>query len=153
MLCRWAQLSRNGDFTPPPNLALAYGSTITERVNGAESSIMFVDPCLTVAIRYSAIRRQGPKNPQILDYQTHQQLLIPNLATSYAIHFATKKTNEFYRNALAYLHAGDNKSYLKVLPELHGISCGMKMACGWWATEALEACRRSLVNTILKPFL
>lgn len=146
MLCRWVQLSRNGEFTPPPNMALAYGSTITERVGSVESCTMFVDPCLTIAIRYSAIRRQGPKNTPILDYQTHQQLLIPHLATTYAIHFAAQRSNNLYNSAVQSLQSGNNKAYLKALPELHGLSCGMKMACGWWATEALEACRRSLVK-------
>jgi acyl-CoA oxidase len=144
MLARWAQVSRNGEFVPPPSLALAYGSTVTERVGSAESSLIYVDPCLVIAVRYSAIRKQGPKNTQIIDYQTHQHLLMPTLATSYAIHFASERTANNYRNALKQLHSGNNKAYLKLLPDLHGLSCGMKVVCGWWGIEGLEACRRAM---------
>lgn len=69
MLSRWCQVSRNGTFTPPPNPALVYASTITERVGSIIGTTDSVNQALTIAIRYSAIRRQGPGDPQLLHFQ------------------------------------------------------------------------------------
>jgi acyl-CoA oxidase len=78
MLQRWAQVSADGQYHQPPKLQLSYGALTTGRVSIVGDCAETLKKALTIAVRYSAIRRQFPSDTQpeieqqILDYQTHQ---------------------------------------------------------------------------------
>eukprot|EP01118_Nematostelium_gracile_P010479 TRINITY_DN3616_c0_g1_i1.p1 TRINITY_DN3616_c0_g1~~TRINITY_DN3616_c0_g1_i1.p1 ORF type:complete len:493 (+),score=109.56 TRINITY_DN3616_c0_g1_i1:682-2160(+) len=144
MLAKWAQVSRNGTFTPPPNPALVYGSTITERVSSVSGACGTVDQALTIAIRYGVIRRQGPGNPQVIDFQSYQDRLMPHLATTYAVRFTYNRIGSVYQKMQRNLKEGNIEGYMRPLADVHNTSCVLKAFCTWWSTEALEMCRRSL---------
>ena len=103
-----------------------------------------VDPALTIATRYSLLRRQGPNDEQIIDYQSQQMRLMPHLATSLAFRFAGYRLSEYWNDSLASLAAGKPEVLLGNLPDIHSTSCGMKAFATWWGTEALENCRRAM---------
>jgi acyl-CoA oxidase len=46
-----------------------------------------VGQSVTIATRYAAVRRQGARDEQILDYQSHYSVLLPIIAGIYAVHF------------------------------------------------------------------
>lgn len=58
MLCRWAQIDEAGNFIEAPLAALAYGSTIAERL---VSYYMYDRLALYSAVMWCLLRRQGEK--------------------------------------------------------------------------------------------
>lgn len=143
MLMKWAQLSRDGAFTAAPNPAMAYNTLIGERLVVIEDSADVVGHAVTIAIRYGAVRRQGSKDQQILDYQSHQYHLMPLLAGVYGLHFLARKVGHDWFKELENQDA-DPKRFLSLVPDYHNISAGFKAWLGWWASTALETCRRCM---------
>lgn len=114
---------------------------------------------LTIAIRYSAQRRQfGPKGgpeTQVLDYTSLQFRLLPLLASAYAFHF----TGRHMVLLLAQLLSGMSQGDLSALPVVHASSAGLKslitglvmnvscieipLAGGWRANLASVLCCRA----------
>ena len=153
LLSRWAQISEDGAYSPPPNPALAYGSTVLERVSSVRGAYTYASQALTIAIRYGIIRRQGAgimassrssSEPQIMDYQSHIRSLLPHLATTYAVAATASRLKSAYQAMLDQLHDGNELGFLAPLPDMHAASCGLKATTTWWATRAIEACRRSM---------
>eukprot|EP01099_Mayorella_cantabrigiensis_P000673 TRINITY_DN1299_c0_g1_i1.p1 TRINITY_DN1299_c0_g1~~TRINITY_DN1299_c0_g1_i1.p1 ORF type:complete len:694 (+),score=191.78 TRINITY_DN1299_c0_g1_i1:87-2168(+) len=144
MLMRWAKLSADGVFTPPPTPALVYGGTVTERVGSILGTVIATESALTVATRFSIVRRQGPSDEKIIDYQTQQLRLLPSIATSNLIKLTSARATVIYNDLMSHLKANKEDYYLKHLPELHALSCGLKAFCTWWGSDCLEKCRRAM---------
>jgi acyl-CoA oxidase len=83
MLMRWAQVTRDGEFIPPPHPALAYAALIPERLSCPFGVVTLCGQAVTVATRYSCVRRQGSKDEKIMDFQTQQVRLMPAIAAVY----------------------------------------------------------------------
>uniref|UniRef100_A0A8I5YPM1 Acyl-coenzyme A oxidase n=1 Tax=Pongo abelii TaxID=9601 RepID=A0A8I5YPM1_PONAB len=97
-----------------------------------------------IAMRYSVIRRQSrlrPSDPEakVLDYQTQQQKLFPQLAISYAFHFLAVSLLEFFQHSYTAILNRD----FSFLPELHALSTGMKAMMSEFCTQGAEMCRRA----------
>eukprot|EP01117_Protostelium_nocturnum_P012331 TRINITY_DN4540_c0_g1_i1.p1 TRINITY_DN4540_c0_g1~~TRINITY_DN4540_c0_g1_i1.p1 ORF type:complete len:754 (-),score=248.75 TRINITY_DN4540_c0_g1_i1:175-2205(-) len=97
---------------------------------------------LTIAIRYSAVRKQfGPGKEEIavIEYQTQQYRLFPHLAAAYAI--------EFFRKWLSYQYAIlDQQMAAKTtdkhfLNEMHALSSAAKPLAGWQGRDAIQTAR------------
>jgi len=93
---------------------------------------------LTIAIRYGVVRRQGTLKgrleKQIIDYKTHQQRLIPLLATAYAMNFTGLEAIRIYENLMSVLGTtkpGDPKmgEAIDALKETHATAAGIKAFC------------------------
>jgi acyl-CoA oxidase len=90
MLNRYAQVLPDGTFITPANPALAYMTLISERLGALGMAFDSVAQAVTIATRYSAVRRQGPKNQQILDYQSQYAALTQIIAGAFVLSFAQK---------------------------------------------------------------
>lgn len=90
MLMKFAQVLPDGTYKALPNQSLSYATLIGERLAAMEEMYASLSQVLTIAVRYGAVRRQGEQNQQILDYQSHQFQLFPNLATLYGVLFTSK---------------------------------------------------------------
>jgi acyl-CoA oxidase len=140
MLMRWSQLSPEGVYTSPPKAQLSYGTLIVGRVGIIRDASDCGKMALTIAVRYSAVRRQFP-NPtgtheeQILNYQTHQYRLMPLLANCYAYHFTSVIMNKQLEDVNEAL-ASQNMSGL---PGLHATSAGLKAFSTWWCNGGMCA--------------
>jgi len=143
MLMRWAKVEIDGSFTAPADSAISYASLVGERVTLLEATVDDVTPALVIAIRYGAIRKQGP-TLCILDYQAHYCRLIPPIAVMFAIKFFSRTLRKQYENIQNRLHTGDTVGFLHGIQEIHAISSGMKCWCGWFASDTLEDCRRCM---------
>jgi alkylation response protein AidB-like acyl-CoA dehydrogenase len=143
MLMKWSQLSPDGTFTASPNPTMAYNTLIGERlvVNGDSADV--VGHAVTIAIRYGAVRRQGEKDQQILDYQSHQYHLMPLLAGVYGLHFLNRKVVHDWTSELKNQNM-DKERFLSLLPDYHNLAASSKAWFGWWASDALEICRRCM---------
>ncbi|KAF4526151.1 hypothetical protein B566_EDAN008186 [Ephemera danica] len=144
MLMKNAQVLPDGTFVKPAagRGKLVYGAMTHVRVTIVEDMSFFVAKAATIAIRYSAVRRQsemkpGEMEPQILDYQTQQYKLLPYLAYSYAFRFSAKWLTDLNRNVNANIEKGD----VAQLPELHAMACCLKAVCSADAAHAVETVR------------
>lgn len=103
---------------------------------------------VTVAIRYTSIRRQFRDRDepgtgaemQVLDYPTVQIRLLPLLATTFALHYSGKAMKEVYDNARQDVEGGD----FSTLADLHSTSSGLKSLCTMLAADGIEVCRRAM---------
>ncbi|VFV17557.1 peroxisomal acyl-coenzyme a oxidase 2 [Lynx pardinus] len=122
MLSRFAQVLPDGTYLKLGKLQINYLSMVITRVNllWGEVTPILQKACV-IAIRYSVIRRQSclrPSDPEakVLDHQTQQQKLFPQLATAYAFHFLTSNLLEFFHSSY---DAILNKDF-SLLPEMAG---------------------------------
>lgn len=106
----------------------------------------------TIAIRYSAVRKQGFKNTrdasaaagagadehEVLHYQMQQYRLFKSLSRAYAFTMAGKsifgQLNDFRK--------GMAKGDVSTLPDLHGAAAGLKAFVTNWAGDSIEDARR-----------
>ncbi|RKP16103.1 acyl-CoA dehydrogenase NM domain-like protein, partial [Rozella allomycis CSF55] len=154
MLMKHTKVSREGVVTEPPLQQLAYGALILGRVTMIMDSADIAKKALTIAIRYSAIRRQFALQPgeiekKILDYATHQYRLMPLLATTFAMNFAGLEVTKIYDSLVAKLDSikpSDPKigKVLDSLKETHATAAGLKAFCTWTTLNIIEQSRQAL---------
>ncbi|XP_023162206.2 probable peroxisomal acyl-coenzyme A oxidase 1 [Drosophila hydei] len=142
MLMRHAQVNRDGSYVKSPVDALTYFAMVHTRCIIARNMSLLLAVGATIGTRYSAVRRQSPidpklPEPQILDHVTQQLKVFPEIANCVA-----------YRNACNYLleflnttsRDKDQGNYER-LPELHSLSCALKVLCSGDATAGIERLR------------
>ncbi|KAL4713845.1 hypothetical protein ACJJTC_015499, partial [Scirpophaga incertulas] len=89
MLMKNAQVLKDGTFKASRNNKLTYGTMVLVRVTIVIGVAKNMSRAATIAIRYSAVRRQSQlmqnePEPQILDYVTQQHKLFIGVASYYA---------------------------------------------------------------------
>ncbi|KAI9475460.1 MAG: acyl-CoA dehydrogenase/oxidase [Benjaminiella poitrasii] len=142
MLAKWVSLDRQGHYKPAPNPAVMYATLIPERFSLVSITLTLVTQALTIATRYGVVRRQGNKNQQIMDYQSHYVKLVPAIAFMYMVQNAFQTLDD----QVSVLTAGgsmDPVVYLNHMGDMHAVSASLKGLSGSYATEILEICRRS----------
>ncbi|KAG0006985.1 acyl-Coenzyme A oxidase [Entomortierella chlamydospora] len=142
MLMKWASISPEGKFKPSPNPVLSYATLIPERFTLLGGSQVFLSQALTIAVRYGAVRRQGNKDEQILDYQTHYTSLMPGVALGYMLNIVDRVIMEKWNQVADYART-DSAAFMREIPDQHGVSAGFKASVSWYITEVLESCRRA----------
>jgi len=124
------------------------GTLVTGRISIAAASVSAARTALTIAVRYSAERRQfgpsGEPEVPVLDYLTQQRLLLPRLAGTYALHFAVRDLVEEYGRVLA---LGDADSGADGSSEERGklevLAAGLKAEASRHAMETIQASREA----------
>lgn len=110
----------------------------------------------TIAIRYSAIRRQGynadaenkrnnnaPNEFQVLDYRQQQYRLLPLLAASYAIHFTGKHVLARLKDIEHQLVSGKSTITKTVVGDIHATTSALKSYASGFTADGLEDCRKA----------
>lgn len=141
MLTKWVSIKRNGEFTPAPNPAVMYATLIPERFQLVSLTLTLVTQALTIATRYGVVRRQGDKNQQIMDYQSHYVKLLPAISFMYMI----KNSFQTLDQQFSVLTGGgeiDQLVYLNHMGDMHSISASLKGLAGSYSCDILEICRR-----------
>lgn len=140
LLNRYADVSKNGTYSSPISSSgkrffTMLGTLVAGRISVAASGLTATKSALAVATRYSAIRRQfgaaGRPEIAILDYPTHQQRLMPRIATTYALHFASEKLRQRYIDTRG---QADTR-------EVEAMAAAIKSFSSWHAIEAVQAAR------------
>jgi len=103
---------------------------------------------VTIAIRYSCVRRQGfidtstthylSPERQIIDHQVQQYRLFKQLAIAYAFKFSGLWMSKRQQSA----RIGDSKEALQDLKEIAATAAGLKGLCTYMAWEGIEDCRK-----------
>ncbi|XP_076261725.1 acyl-CoA oxidase 1 [Rhynchophorus ferrugineus] len=142
MLMKNNKVLPDGTYESSPSSKLTYGTMIFVRVVLVQDASTYLKKAVTIATRYSAVRRQCQINPdkpetQILNYVTQQHKLFPNIATCFALQYAANWLWDVYNEVNSQLETGQ----LDNLPELHATSCVLKAVSTADAALGIETCR------------
>ncbi|PIO55938.1 acyl-CoA dehydrogenase, middle domain protein [Teladorsagia circumcincta] len=101
MLMKHARVTPDGKYARPPHAKIGYSAMVHVRAYMISDQGRFLAQALTTAIRYSAVRRQGEIKPgggevKILEYQTQQHRLLPQLARAFAFVFTGQAVRDIY---------------------------------------------------------
>ncbi len=142
LLSRYAQVSPDGTYSSPiPSAGKRFfvmlGTLVGGRIAVGAAANSAAKAGLTVAVRYGARRRQfgpaGGAEVAVLDYLSHQRRLLPHVATSYGLSFATARLAEDFA---ALPPGGDTR-------EIEARAAALKTMSSWHATAALQEARES----------
>ncbi|XP_070533128.1 peroxisomal acyl-coenzyme A oxidase 1-like [Ptychodera flava] len=144
LLSKYSKIDPDGTYHPPISDKMVYAGMVLSRVNTVVWAAGHLSSGCTIAIRYSCVRRQtellpGGEEPQIIDYQSQQLKLFPQLAAAYAFIFAAQNIHRRYDQIQSEVMVGDISS----LQELHGLSAGMKAFSSLATNLGLEVLRLS----------
>ncbi|XP_029456841.1 peroxisomal acyl-coenzyme A oxidase 2 isoform X2 [Rhinatrema bivittatum] len=145
MLSRYSQVLPDGRYVKQGSEKINYFSMILVRVAMIANVVAAsLTKACVIAIRYSVVRRQSEFKPgdaeaKILDYQTQQGKLLPQLATTYAFHFLGPYLLDFYGQVHQEIKTGNFQS----LPELHALAAGLKALTTEYSSAGVEVCRRA----------
>eukprot|EP01101_Sappina_pedata_P006818 TRINITY_DN3487_c0_g1_i1.p1 TRINITY_DN3487_c0_g1~~TRINITY_DN3487_c0_g1_i1.p1 ORF type:complete len:678 (+),score=289.89 TRINITY_DN3487_c0_g1_i1:34-2067(+) len=143
MLSRFQKVHPDGSYEKPPKAKLGYGTMTWTRILIIRNASLVLARGLTIAIRYSAVRRQFSAKPgeierKVLDYQTQKYQLLPLLASSYAFHF----TALWMDSMQTVSEKNSEKEDFSLVPELHACSAGLKAYTTTILGDGLEVLRR-----------
>ncbi|KAJ5760483.1 hypothetical protein N7520_007639 [Penicillium odoratum] len=149
MLSRYSSVDpKTGIYSKPAQPAVVYGSLTYVRAQIVDHARLVLARAVTIAVRYTAIRRQftdrdsntpGPEM-SVLDYPTVQIRILPLLATTFALHYTGLAMRRVYENARQDVERDDFRS----LAHMHSMSSGLKSLCTMLAADGIETCRRAL---------
>nr|XP_053644076.1 LOW QUALITY PROTEIN: peroxisomal acyl-coenzyme A oxidase 1-like [Cherax quadricarinatus] len=142
MLMKHSQVLKDGIYVKPLHNKLSYGTMMLVRVGIVGACSRSLQYAVTIATRYSAVRHQseivpGQPEPQILDYQTQQYKVIPQIASVFALIFSARSLSKIQSSVTAKLKDGNTD----LLPELHSLSSGLKALSSSDASWGVEVCR------------
>lgn len=151
-------LSRNGDVTLDgkfvtkikdhrKRMAVTFGALSGGRVNICGTSTVYITQAVTIALRYSASRKQfGPDNSSeessVLEYQSHQYRVLPHLATAIAFKVFTQWLSFNLNETLIKQITGD-ENLNAIVMEMHALSSAAKPYCTWTVQQAIQDCREA----------
>ncbi len=146
MLMRYSSVNKDGTYVPPPaqNSKASYATMVYVRATIVRDAGDFLGRAATIAVRYTAVRRQSSPDQnrrelQILDYENVYEALIPIIAKTFALKFMGKQMMSMYHD---FVKARERNDF-SALPSLHALSSGLKAFCTDIASEGIEECRRT----------
>ncbi|KAJ2940650.1 hypothetical protein O0L34_g14757 [Tuta absoluta] len=136
MLMKYAQVLEDGTYVKSRNSKLNYGAWIVFDM------INYLSKAVTIATRYSAVRRQctmkeGEPEVQILDYLTQQHKIFSGIAACLALKITGVKLWDTFNEVSDQLTGGN----MERLPELHALACCLKAVSTSDTTANVERCR------------
>ncbi|EFA74635.1 acyl-CoA oxidase [Heterostelium album PN500] len=144
LFARYAQVTKEGRYVPPPHPRLVYAGMVGVRVYLVGDSFSAICRAVTVAARYSVIRRQfgpsGKEETQVLDYQNQQARIVPSIAAAYAFLFVGRRLSDMFSNVM---YAAKSRKDTTDLPELHALSSGLKTTITYITSKCIEDARFS----------
>ncbi|PNF16616.1 hypothetical protein B7P43_G06434 [Cryptotermes secundus] len=130
------------------NLGAAFGSLSAGRVTIIGICLSYLFSAVTIAVRYSAVRKQfGPEDGNefpVLEYQLQQSRLLPYVSAAFAIRIFTDYFNKVFGEFTARTMMGDKSDEMADLGmEIHALSSAGKPVAGWIARDAIQSCREA----------
>ncbi|KAG5177808.1 oxidase precursor [Tribonema minus] len=158
MAARYASVDRHGVYTKKGgDSKISYITMMQVRAYIVEQAGYCLAKATTIAVRYSALRRQGfaPQagggsssgssggggsgELQVLDYTVQMHRLLPLVATAYAFHSAGRAMQQRLARLEAML---DTPGVGAALAEFHASSSGLKSLCSAVTADGIEDCRK-----------
>lgn len=152
LLCRYGDVTPDGKFStkikdPKKRMGVSFGSLSGGRVNICGTSTVYLIQAVTIAVRYSASRKQfGPVNGSeeysILEYQSHQHRIIPHLATAIVFKVFTQWLALNMNQTMIKQIMGE-QNLNSLIMEMHALSSAAKPYCTWTVQKAIQDCREA----------
>lgn len=150
MLSRFQVVDPNtGEYKRRGSPALVYGGMTFLRVGIAADAATTLARAVSIAVRYTSVRKQfadedskSKDETAVLNYSMVQHRLLPLVALSYALFFASQELRVLYGKYDGLL-VSDQKAAEALLAELHVKSCALKSHGTTVSVEGIEASRRS----------
>lgn len=151
-------LNRTGDVTPEgvyetpykdPNkrFGASLGNLSVGRVGIIGFGVVHLRKALTIAVRYSAVRKQfGPGSEElpVIEYPLQQWRLFPYIAATYAMDNFTKCFHRLFAEFhMEMLDATDKDRVALYGQEVHALSSAGKPISGWIARDGIQECREA----------
>lgn len=167
LLARFSGVDPNTSaYIRPASASLIYGTLTWVRSTIVLQSGGVLARGVTIALRYTAVRRQFQDRDtpamangenQVLNYTMVQYRLLPLLAATFALHFTGKAMMNLYDVSQKNMRQNMDKLADKkrgvgpeethpgtdLLADLHATSCGLKALASTTAAEGLEVTRRA----------
>ncbi|CAD5233697.1 unnamed protein product [Bursaphelenchus xylophilus] len=142
MLMGNSQVTPEGKFIPPAHAKLAYTSMMFVRSVMIHLMGQGLGAAACIATRYACVRRQGEVlegqgEVKILDYQTHQYRILPQISRAYAFIFAGHYSKDLYFRVMEDVKRKDTS----LMADLHALNSGLKSVVSWQASQGVEQCR------------
>lgn len=143
MLMRNSRVLENGEFVKSSQSAiLNYGVMTLVRVDIVKGMAEHISKASTIAMRYATVRRQSPidpslPEPKIIEHVTQQMKLFPAIVKAIVIKCAANSLYQLFKDVTAEVERGD----LTRLPELHSLSCCLKVLSTDEAAQSVQTCR------------
>jgi acyl-CoA oxidase len=147
LLDRFGAVAADGTYSSPiDNVNRRFftmlGTLVQGRISISGSALSATKNALTIAVRYGNRRRQfkAPDDgPEIVvnDYLAHQRVLLPALATTYALSFAQGELVSSLHEVQT--EAADDETRRR----LETFAAGLKATSTWHATATIQACREA----------
>ncbi|KAG8591335.1 hypothetical protein GDO81_000130, partial [Engystomops pustulosus] len=153
LLNRTGDISSSGNYTseykdPKQRLGASLGTLSSGRVSIIGMVVTNLKLAISIAIRFSATRRQfGPTDKEeipVLEYQLQQWRLIPYLAAAYALDYFSRS---FFVNLIelqiGILMKDRSPRQAELGREIHALSCAGKPLASWTAQHGAQECREA----------
>ncbi|XP_067633008.1 acyl-coenzyme A oxidase 1 isoform X2 [Eurosta solidaginis] len=144
MLMKNQKVLPDGTYMAPKNSVLTYGTMMFVRCALIRDLSQTLAKASTIAMRYSAVRRQSPidpnaPEPQIIDHTTQQLKVFPQIAKAIVFKTTGEHIWNMYNNVTGEMEQGN----MERLPEMHALSCCLKAITSADSAAAVEICRLS----------
>lgn len=152
LLSRYVDVTSDGKFLTKikdhrKRMAVTFGALLGGRVNICGISTVYMIHAVTIALRYSASRKQfGPNSTSeeysVLEYQSQQYRILPHLATAIAFKVFTQWFALNFNQTMIKQIMGEKKLNL-IAMEMHVLSSATKPYCTWSVQQAIQDCREA----------
>lgn len=152
MLCRFAQVSPEGNYTTPPHAKLAYGGMIYIRARMIGELGWQLAKAVTISTRYLHIRRQfaDPElkkgdpgfgvERQVISYPSVYMRILPQIAKACVFITIGKDMSRLFETMSQQLASGNTT----LLAETHAVSAGLKSYVSSSIVDGTEVVRRAM---------
>lgn len=146
LLSRTGDVTDDGKFITPfkdtsKRLGASLGILSGGRVSICGIAATYSVKAITIAIRYSAVRRQfgmdkDSKELPILDYQSQQYRLFPYLASTFALNIFSHWLSAEHGNLMVKTVLGEKVPHVGI--EIHALSSACKPFCTWTVRDTIQ---------------
>ena len=147
LLNRYGDVAADGTYSsaiasPGRRFFTMIGTLVQGRVSLDGSAVKAMMAALTIAIRYGSERRQFPgadgRETVLLDYGLHQRRLLPRLAETYAMAFASERLLTTFDEVFSGVRDDDAHR-----EDLETLAASLKPLSTWAALDTLQEVREA----------
>ncbi|KAH0833857.1 acyl-CoA dehydrogenase/oxidase C-terminal [Lanmaoa asiatica] len=150
MFSKFAMVTEDGRYIKPQNPKHSFGGVCPScfklvHVLNTPTDDVYPRKGITIAIRYTTVRRQGEPDHrglerQVIRYPSTYYRLLPILSRSYVFIGLGRQTTKSFSTLRERIEQGD----LGYLAEIHAMLCGLKVLVSTETINGLENARRAL---------
>lgn len=151
LLSKTGDVDDAGNFVTPfkdprKRMGKSLGALSGGRVGICEIATTYGVKAITIAVRYSASRKQfGPEDSNveypIIEYQAQQYRLLPHLASIYAVQLFSTYIGKIYGDLTMKMLGGETT--VSESMEMHALSSAGKPVVAWTVRDVIQECREA----------